>query len=342
MKKITLFLLLIFTFLFVFNIQEIKAINYEVSETEITYLGNDYIALKPPSSIPLEYMRFDTANAPDITFIDRISTNLLINFNNSTGIGNYETIEDFYADIVGGFTIYETLTLTNYDYEYYDENDIPFVNKYVISFEYSFPDGAFVIANVNGTWFAVHSTAVGKVRLDFVLELFYSGGFQYEGINYLSIFDIDGSLIDSNGFGGLDSSMFFGLAMYTNFSNQYTIGFNAGKDAGYFDGAYDYFINGYYDIDVINGDYSLSDSADWKTGRTQGREDIFLNGSDFYSYNEENSYDYNVGYGVASSESVNSAIIQFLNGFDTWIIPAIILTMIFGAIMYIAFRRKRG
>jgi hypothetical protein len=86
-------------------------------------------------------------------------------------------------------------------------------------------------------------------------------------------------------------------------------------------------------------------------GRNLGRFDLFTNGSEIYGYNETDSFDYAIGqddfhqkgsvfngytletshdYRNGLGRTVNSGQVNFMEGFERWIVPAIILIILLG------------
>jgi len=165
----------------------------------------------------------------------------------------------------------------------------------------------------------------------------------------------------------------FYLEYYTpNIDDAYADGYDAGEVVGYADG-YDVGYDAGYDIgyadaiELSGGDY-LDGFTD---GRTIGRNDVWLHGSGAYSYDETISFDYVLGqlyffqYGAdfngyeqsdgfdysegydqgvndSFGSSVEDSIIQFNNGFDTWIVPAIIIVILLGGFITIYAKKNKG
>ena len=91
------------------------------------------------------------------------------------------------------------------------------------------------------------------------------------------------------------------------------------------------FTNGYY-----NAGYN--DAEVFFTNR------MYEYGTAIFGFNEENSYDYIEGYAKGlidgGAKNVNAGIITFLENFQNWIVPSIIVVMFLGYILHR--RRKRG
>ena len=66
----------------------------------------------------------------------------------------------------------------------------------------------------------------------------------------------------------------------------------------------------------------------------EGLDDMFTFGADYFGKIEADAWDYDAGYDagydVGVDADINSSIVNFNNGLENWIVPAIIIVLLFG------------
>jgi hypothetical protein len=110
-----------------------------------------------------------------------------------------------------------------------------------------------------------------------------------------------------------------------------------GEINGYKDGVYDVFN---YGVEWTGLLYDVESSYDYN----KGQDDMDTYGGVIYGYDTDNdgypnTNDYFIGFNHAQDISVNESIINFNNGLQKWIVPAIITVMTLGG--FYTFRRMK-
>ena len=130
----------------------------------------------------------------------------------------------------------------------------------------------------------------------------------------------------------------------------YYDGYTDGQDSIYYNGSeyYDYSLEDSYDFQKAIDEMQLNgseyygreyiDSLDY----TAGRLNLYNEGSTAIGYVLEDSEDYISGKVIGSANNVNASAINFMDGFDKWIVPAIVIVILLGGFIGIANMRKRG
>ena len=121
-----------------------------------------------------------------------------------------------------------------------------------------------------------------------------------------------------------------------DYDQGYDDGYGDGQLVGYEDGQDDMFDNG-----ASTYGYVIANAYDYILGYDEGQDDMFDNGSVAYGYTPDSSYDYDIGYDAGSQVNVNAGTINFMESFENWIVPAIVVVILLGGFMTIA-ARKRG
>lgn len=110
-------------------------------------------------------------------------------------------------------------------------------------------------------------------------------------------------------------------------------------DEGYADGYSLGYAQGY---DVGEGDGYIAGGEGYDIGYADGQDDMYDNGSDTYGYDQTGSQDYIDGMVIGGSSNVNAGITNFMNNFDKWIVPAIVVVILLGGFLSIAVIKRRG
>ena len=250
-------------------------------------------------------------------------------------------------------------------------------NNYYISIDllkyYGFPLEAWVVEDTiiinlflpDAEWYLfdlTNYTTNGTERLQ--VELYRSGtsitlsemGYMNDEFYVSSNAYLDSLVVEQDYNDGFADGIDYGFL--DGYNSGYDFGENAGYIDGYGTGQDNMFDNGsaIYSytranaFDYIYGQDDMFDNGSATYGYTLvnaydyilALDNMFDNGSSTYDYIATNAYDYDLGYTDGSLLNVNQASTNFMNDFNDWVVPAILLVILLGGFMTIGVMKRRG